>query len=358
MARKILLAGLTASLVVGCSVAAPSANSPEPSTGAATPTAITDSPPTPRPSAPMTPPPTLPPEDLPSDLDPELADAIRLRRSYGLQSDLAYVRAVAKDPRASSDAYGVPVYPEEFEDFQRRHGESQEVAMIVQGYADAHRDEFGGLYLDEATHAGVVSLWTDHLADHAGAIRKAVGPDARVAFGQVRYAEGDLRILQDQISADWRADWITAIPAEFQRVGVDIQASQVVVGVSSANPDAEAIIASHYDLGDRLRVESDGTGVALLPWGTVTGRVTGITDSDTWLDLNWRSPDLGDCGGGDMGFGVNDRGRYELPCQVGTWTIIVVAIGANDTRRERGRGTVEVVADKTVTLDIHLSSGQ
>jgi hypothetical protein len=129
------------------------------------------------------------------------------------------------------------------------------------------------------------------------------------------------------------------------------------VRVSSANPDAVAIIESHYGLGDRLRVESDGTG-ALIPWGTVTGRVTGIRDLDAWhLSLNWTSPDLGECGGGDMGFGVNDRGRYELPCQIGTWTIIVVAVGADDSVRELGRGTVEVVAGKTVTLDIHLDTG-
>lgn len=306
----------------------------------------------------MTPPPWPPAEELPSGLDPELADAIRLRRGYGLRFDLEYVRAVAKDPRASSDAYGVPVYPEEFEDFQRRHAESMDVVPIVQRYAGAHRDEFGGLYIDEASHVGVVSLWTDHLAEHAGAIRKAVGPEARVAFGQVRYAESHLRVLQDQISADWRADWVTEIPAEFQSVGVDIQTSQVTVEVSSANPDAVAIIESHYDLGHQLRVESDGTGVALLPVGWITGRVTGTENlAGRDLGLDWESPDLGSCGGGDMGFGVNAKGRYELPCQIGTWTIIVVDFTGDDPVRELGRGTVEVLADKTVTLDIHLDTG-
>jgi hypothetical protein len=356
MTGRILLAALTASLVVGCSVAAPSTEPPGPSTAAETarPTAI--SPPTPRATEPATPPPTLAPEVLPSDLDPELADAVRLRRSYGLRSDLAYVQAVAKDPRASNDAYGVPVYPEEFEDAQRRFNESMGVAGLVNGYAGSHRDEFGGLYIDEATHAGVVSLWTDHLAEHAAAIHRAVGPDARVAFGQVRYAEADLRVLQDQISEDVREDWIADIPAQFESLGVDIHASQVSLEVSSANPDAVTIIEAHYGLGDRLRVESDGTGRTLIPWGTVIGRVTGIADRGAWqyLSLEWESPDVGSCGGGDMGFGVGDDGRYELPCQAGTRTIIVVGVDAEDTRRELGRGTIEVEPDKTVTLDIRV----
>ena len=356
MLRTILLAALAASMTVGCSVAPPSSDRADPTTVAATAPATPGPTATPRPSDPMTPPPTLAPEDLPDDLDPELADAIRLRRSYGMRSDLAYVRAVAVDPRASNDAYGVPVYPEEFEDTQRRYGESMAVAEIVKAYAAAHADEFGGLYLDEGTHAGVVSLWTNHLAEHAGAIRKAVGPKARVAFAQVRYPEAELRALQDEVSADFRADWVTAIPAAFQSVGVDIQASYVTIDVSSAHPDAVAIIEAHYDLGDRLHVESDGTGYALLPAGTVTGRVIGLEDVDAGsLSLRWESQDSGRCGGGDMGYGVDQRGRFELPCQIGTWTIIVVTDG--NPARELGRGTVKVVADQTVTLDIHVDAG-
>ena len=354
MTRTRLLTAIAASIFAGCSVAAP----PEPPSIAPEATPFATAPGTPRESAPMTPPPTPAAEQLPSDLDPELADAIRLRRDYGLRSDLEYVRAVAMDPRASTDAYNVPVYPEEFDDVQSRFHESQNIVAIIQRYASGYVDEFGGLYIDEASHAGVVSLWTDHLAEHAGAIREAVGPDARVAFGQVRHAEADLRRLQDLITQDWRAEWVADIPASFERVGVDIEASQVVVGVSSANPDAVAIIEAHYDLGDRLRAESDGTGRALIPYGTVTGRVTGMAKLNSWeLRLEWEGQDVGDCGGGDMGYGVTDRGRYELPCQEGTWTIKVMAVGAEDVLREIGRGTVKVVAGKTVTLDIHADTG-
>ncbi len=345
---------MVASLVAACSsVAAPPSSqsvlvTPSPSPASAAPA-------TPPASVPPTPIPSPSAEILPDDLDPDLVQAIRLRQGYGLRYDLAYVQMVAEDPAASNRGYGVPLYPAEFEDAQSRYEASRAVAQIVNGYASAHPDEFGGLYIDEATHTGVVSLWTDHLAEHAAAIRVATGPDARIAFGQVRYPEADLRELQDQIDVDWRAAWLTEIPAAFESVGVDIKTNQLFIEVSSANPEAEAIIESHYGLGDRLRVDSDGTGVELIPAGTIKGRVTPVDAlRGLEVELDWVSDDLGHCGGGDVGYGVDRHGRFTIGCQIGTWTIIVMALGNHDERRELGRGTVKVEADKTVTLTIRL----
>ncbi|MEJ7749410.1 MAG: hypothetical protein WKF56_08910, partial [Candidatus Limnocylindrales bacterium] len=180
---------------------------------------------------------------------------------------------VAGDPRALNSDYGLPLYGAELEQVRARHDESDQLVDRVQSYAARHADEFGGLYLEGATRTSVVSLWTDHIAEHAKAIRAAVGADARVAFAQVRYPEAELRALQDEISKDWDADWMADIPAAVETVGVDMKASQVVLEVSSANPKAVAIIESHYGLGDRLRVESDRIGVRFIPWGTVKGRV-------------------------------------------------------------------------------------
>ena len=296
-------------------------------------------------------------EALPSDLDPDLADAIRHRRGYGLRSDLDYVRAVAGPAcldrclwmsGVSGGVRGLPASA------WRVHGRRRDRPR----YTAAHGDEFGGIYLDEATRTGVVTLWTDHLAEHAGAIREAVGPDVRVAFAQVRYAERDLRRLKDKVSGEWRAASVADIPAAFESVGVDIKASQVYRPCIERQPRRR---------GDHP--------VALRFWRPTARRVgwhrssldpvrhrhrtrDRIADLDAWdLSLAWEGPNIGDCGGGDMGYGVNDRGRYELPCQVGTWTIKLMAIGAEDVVREVGRGTVKVVAGETVTLDIHADFG-
>jgi hypothetical protein len=200
----------------------------------------------------------------------------------------------------------------------------------------------------------VISLWTDHLAEHAAAIRELVGPDARVAFAQVKYPERELRALQEELAKDLEAPWLADIPAVFFGLGVDIIASQVVFEVSSANPDAVAIIEAHFGLGDRLRAESDGTGAALVPWGTVRGRLTPFEGLDPGsLILRWTGTDPGDCGGGDIGFGVAHDWTFELPCQAGERTIIVAGEGDNEEGWvELGHATVTVREDETTRVRI------
>jgi hypothetical protein len=362
MVGRIAMIASIAVLVLGCTAPAASVDSSTGVVATTTPSIAAPSSmpnptiePTPAMTAPATPFPSPSFEVLPDDLDPDLEQAVRLRRGYGMRSDLAYVRAVASDPRATNTEYGVPLYPEEFAETQARFDASQGLVPVLIGYTSRHADEFGGVYVDEGTRTGVVTLWTAHLAEHAAAIRALVGPDARVAFGQVKYAERDLRKLQDEITKDWRAAWLKAIPAEMQGVGVDIHASRVSVEVSSANPDAVAIIEAHFGLGDRIHVTSDGTGAALLPYGTVKGRVDPIAPFKPWtLSLRWTNHDPGDCGGGDMGFGVDDAGRFELPCRVGTRTIIVTGQGEGDEVVDLGQVTVEVKANETAHVTIHL----
>ena len=352
MTRPTICLFLTFAMATGCT-APPVGSSVVPSESIQAESAEPSPSATPAPTAPMTPPPTPVPEVLPADIDPDVQHAVELRSSYGLRYDLEYVLMVAKDPRAI-DAFGVPTYPEEFTDVTTRFDESRAMAQLVQGCADAHRDEFGGLYIEESAHTGLVSLWTDHLAEHAADIRAKAGPSARLAFGKVRYAEAELRTLQHRVTKEWRAPWVARIPAAFEGVGFDVYANAVIVEISSADPDAATIVADHFGVGDRLQVESDGTGVRLIPWGTIRGRVEPIPGSHTWLDLAWSSSDSGECGGGDMGFGVNQQGMFELPCQIGTWTIKVMDHREDDTQVEIGRATVKVRKGRVTRVTIHL----
>src|SRR5918995_3795145 len=49
----------------------------------------------------------------PSDLDPEVARAIEVRRQIGLIHDLDYVLLAADDPAANSKLVDFPIYPHE-----------------------------------------------------------------------------------------------------------------------------------------------------------------------------------------------------------------------------------------------------
>jgi hypothetical protein len=220
------------------------------------------------PSAPMRP----TPEPLPSDLDPDLRHAIDLRRGLGLRYDLQYVLNAASDPAARTAYFDFPMYPVEEQKVGHDTELQHSIAEAIQAYAAGHVDEFGGLYIDrEDMPTFVIALWTDHLDIHEAAIRSSIEDGSLLAVRKVKYSEAELRDLQDRISADWRARWIADIPAAMEHVGVDISSNIVEVGISSANPDAPGIIEAHYGAGDRLRVESDGTGQALIPWGSRSG---------------------------------------------------------------------------------------
>jgi hypothetical protein len=332
--------GILAAMLVGCVGVTPSS-----------------APSTPPPSAPSMPSPTSSGSTAPSPtLDPEIAHAIDLRRSFGLRSDLAYVLAAADDPTTSLEFLSIPLYPAEDAKLMAAQADQDFAVSVIHPYAIAHADEFGGVYIDRADHPGVVTvLWTGHLDEHRAALAAAL--DGRfVLLREVRYSEAHLRDLQDQVSHD--TDWMASVPARAESIGVDIIANVVTLDVSSGAPAAVRLIADHYGLGDQLQITSDGTGATLLPRGTVAGRVVGPDGKavrDGELDLRWTSPDPGDCGGGDIGYGVGRDGTFQLPCQIGVRTIMVMTQGATGGTVELGRGTVTVRAGKTVHLTIHLT---
>jgi hypothetical protein len=306
------IAVVSASLLVGCSVADPLAT--------LTPSPLaknTDQCPT---SAPT----PIPEASLPPLLDDETREAVRLRTEYGLRHDLAWIRQVAADRTAVLD-FGVPMLPAETASLFARSGRADPVREAVDKYG--HVDEFGGMYIDNAQGGVVVVLWTTDPKIHEAAIRRKLPPCNPVEFRQVRWSEQELRGLQNRISADMV--WMTDIAAKATGVGADIAANVVNIDISSANPEAADLIVAHYAApAGMLRVVTDGTGAHLLPSGTVVGRVLradGRPPGPNDLMLDAGSPDdpPGWCGGGDIGYGVGEDGRIEFPCKVGRRTILV-----------------------------------
>jgi hypothetical protein len=319
----VRMAVVSATLLVGCSVADPLASADvelgsqtatlTPSPAAATADPCPTSAPTPIPEA-----------SLPPLLDAETREAVHLRTEYGLRHDLTWIRQVAADPTAVLD-FGVPMLPAETASLFARNDLPDAVRWVLDDYG--HTDEFGGLYIDNAQGGVVVLLWTTDPTVHEAAIRPKLPPCHPVEFRQVRWSEHELRGWQDRISADM--DWMTDIPAMLTGVGADISDNVVNIEVSSANLDAADLIVAHYAAPDgMIRVISDGTGAHLLPSGTVVGRVLqadGRPPGPNDLMLDAGSPDdpPGWCGGGDIGYGVGEDGRIEFPCKVGRRTILV-----------------------------------
>jgi hypothetical protein len=177
----------------------------------------------------------------------------------------------------------------------------------------------------------------------------------------VPFADHDLLALQDRISGDW--DWMRAFAIAPVGVWMDVSANHVEIDVSSANSEAASIIVAHYAMpAGMISVLSDGTGAALIPGGTVHGRVVdaiGKPPGDAVandLNLGWTSDGPGDCGGGDIGYGVTGEGQFELPCQAGGHTIEVQISVPEDGWKAIASGHVIAIEGATVELVIRLDA--
>lgn len=286
----------------------------------------------------------------------QIENAIRYRQQMGLPSGLPFVREVACRRDANVD-FAVPLTAAEIAEFERRGRSVDAIRGTVRNYTDQHPDEFGGTYVDNARGGLPTVLWTAHLLEHETAIRAKLRPDAPIAFRQVRWSEQDLRALQDRVVRNDEA-WFKEIGASPQSVGVHISENAVVIGISSANPEAAALIVAHYGMPDgMIRVESDGTGAALLPSGTVKGVVVRrdgkpLANVGSLMIQEGSGGPPGWCGGGDIGFGVGNDGAFEYPCKVGVRVIQVIEIGEVLPHPVLGEARVEVPAGAVVFVQI------
>jgi hypothetical protein len=292
--------------------------------------------------------------------DDEIAQAMRERADFGLRADEAWVRQVAANPRSRTDLIGIPLLPEEAVEFQGRQEKLLQVARTVQGYTDAHPEQVAGMFIDQE-HRLVVVLVTAALETHRAAIDALLPDGGPVDVRLATHTRAELEALMNRVVED-RA-FLKAIQAAFIGAGLDEIHNRVDLEISSANPAAAAIILDHFGVGpELLNVTSDGTGIALLPAGKVRGRVTeadGTRPADPGsLSLSWTSdspgPGSGDCGGGDIGYGVGADGRFELPCQPGGWTISITDDSRPD-RKEVGRTHVVVPPGLAVDVVIRLA---
>ena len=280
-----------------------------------------------------------------------MAQAVALRREFGLRDDEAWVRAVAANPTAVMD-FGVPLMPFERDEIMRRPSGEEGLTTALQDYLAKHADVSGGLYIDQAAGGIVTILVTDDPGPHEVAIAELVGPDAAVAVRQVRWTEAELVDLQDRISAD--DAFLASLPARMKGSGVFIIDNVVELSISSAVPDAGERIAAHVGAKGMLRVDSDGTGILLQPTGRILGRIVAPPGTD-FTSLSPQFEADVDIGGRDaMGIPVQPDGTFVIErLPPATYTVTILELGDVENP-EVGRGTVVLPPGAAVALEIPL----
>ncbi len=287
-----------------------------------------------------------------------IAYAISQRQQFGLRSDEAWVRQVAADPRARMQLLDFLMLPEEEAEFEQRQTDFETLALAITEYGAKHQDEFGGVWIDQQGHT-VVAAWTRNADLHRLAILASLRTAGPLEVRLVRYTERELNALTERLFAD--RDWYATIDATPMSGGAFIMDNRVELQISSANPQAPALISAHFGVPpDMLRVTSDGTGIQLEERGTVNlaivtadGKAPGLNG----LDVTWSPdrPDGRDCGN-MTGIVVPPDGVLSIPCAPGGWTIAIQA-RAGDAWTPVGTGHVVVPSGGNVTLTITLDKG-
>lgn len=252
----------------------------------------------------------------------------------------------------------IPLLPEEEAALAGRQPTLHSVVAAVNAHAAAIPGEFGGVYIDQA-RGYVVALFTGRLVEHRLAVLAELGSLGPLEVRLVTYSLRDLEALQERVSGTW--GWLASIDAAPRSAWVEVMENVVALEISSANADTARLLLEHYGVqSDMLRIHSDGTGLWLLPRGTISGKVrmaNGQPPGPNQLNLRWEGDGPGECGLLDMGFGVADDGSFELPCTPGGWTIHVEILPAGADWEEVGRAHVHVPAGAMVNLEVVLAPG-
>ncbi|CAN5660415.1 hypothetical protein BH23CHL6_BH23CHL6_07670 [soil metagenome] len=232
----------------------------------------------------------------PATVAPEIVEAIEMRRSLGLRSDLPWVLQIAQSGDAVMSELGFLVTPGEQAELERRF-QSQDSAEQLNAYGAANSDQFGGLYIDQAAGGVFVMLFTTDHERHADALASLVPPDVRVEIRPARYSEAELMDLLEGL--DFNA--LRAQGYEMNSAGIDTINNVVRLEAKSNTPNAKALLEARFDgrlvadifpLPGPWRNAEAGNGWRLLGAGIAGGElaytVNAALDAPEWAALRQR----------------------------------------------------------------------
>ena len=323
---RTVIAGLTvAAIVIACEASGPTAP-------AASRSPVTTTPP-------RTTAPTLSPRDL--------QQAVRFREAFGLRRDHDWVLEVSFDPSSSHD-FGVALTADEVRELARRANAADTLPSVMVAYGEL-QPGWAGTSIDQRRAGLVVAHFAEDADVHRDRLEQLLPAEGWDVVG-VEHSLDRLRAVEQSILAD--EAWFATIDAKLVSLGVDVAQNRVTVSISSANPLATAAVIDRFAGENVLRVESDGTGAALLPSGHLT--LVAVTPDGRpipRLSILFESGIRG-VGVGDVGFGMSpERPRLDLDLAAVTWRIDAHT-RHGDRRRLVGSTLVTVPPDDRVTAEI------
>ncbi|HEU4673556.1 MAG TPA: hypothetical protein VFS32_11715 [Candidatus Limnocylindrales bacterium] len=294
-----------------------------------------------------------------------LSKAAAFRRSVGLRSDDAWLRSVASAPDAMAAVarFGVPLMPPEAAELEMRASSADAIAAVVSAYGTQHPDDYVGLVADPQS-GRVVAKFARNVELHEKALRTLIAPAAPLDVVKVQWTKDELESLAHRISHD---GWLRAQRYDLLDLGVDIASNRVQLLVSTADPDAVVRITDHYQAQGKLVVTTDGTGVTLLPTGSLSGVALDHAGRPVaGLDVEFH-PDIAGAGPrGDRGLETDSGGRFSITTQATGYTVVLLSSRGPDGEELTGSDRIEVGSARAdiptggstfVVVEVRLPSG-
>ncbi|HEY5477444.1 MAG TPA: hypothetical protein VIK11_12110 [Tepidiformaceae bacterium] len=176
--------------------------------------------------------------------------AMKVRSSYGLRFDRAYVESVESDPTASREL-GIALTADEVSEVKASHAPVLLVLEPLTRELEAD-PTFAGLYIDQAA-GGVLDIATTADVSHfAPVLARFASNDVRFRVRRVSYTLAELKSLQARVTSDvasWQGQGI-----QISTVGVDVVNNRLAITVVALTPAAKASIEASY--GPRVAVSA------------------------------------------------------------------------------------------------------
>lgn len=205
------------------------------------------------------------------ELTPDvLAEAIAVRKRFGLRADEAWIRRVTADPASQPglDEFGIALTPGELADLMSRRWDN-DLFNRVRNYGLAFPHDFAGAFINLAG-SGVVIQFADRVEQHRRALANLVADPRLVEVRAVEWSYEDLDRFAALVSGE--GPWFGSIGASLDKVTTDMEANAVRVEVFGAT-DPTAAIRQRFGSPTWLAVDWQGLDQWLGPRANLVIRV-------------------------------------------------------------------------------------
>jgi len=183
-------------------------------------------------------------------------DAIRFRRSVGLESERGFVASTFTRDGYSADDYGVPLSDAEVQTLNDRQARLEKANP---GHEWAYEQpSFAGSWIDQSRDGLIVYQFSESVGAAEQKLDDLLPAGVKYAVRRVERSLDTLRQLQSRISKDIES--LDADGIEVVSVGLDIRDNTVVVGIAGDATGKRAIIKDRY--GEPVKVATEDTGHA------------------------------------------------------------------------------------------------